>query len=71
MERNPLTIQDLNFYYPYIRKIVEDYLSEEKEDISETIITKLIQTSIHAKMQNPKALKSEIDLLREKEIKSD
>ncbi len=70
MERNPLTIQDLNFYYPYIRKIVEDYLSEEKEDVSETIITKLIQTSIHAKMQNPKALKSEINLLREKEIKS-
>ena len=63
------------FWIPSIYHVAPVPLSEnsflEKEDISETIITKLIQTSIHAKMQNPKALKSEIDLLREKEIKSD
>lgn len=64
MERNPLTIQDLNFYYPHLRTIVEEYLSEEKEEISETLITKLIQTSLNAKMKNPKSFKEEITQLR-------
>lgn len=64
MERNPLTIQDLNFYYPHLRKIVEEYLSEEKEEISETLIAKLIQTSLNAKMKNPKLFKEEIIQLR-------
>ncbi len=64
MDRNILTIQDLNFYYPYLRKIVEDYLSEEKEEISETLISKLIQTSLNAKIKNPKSFKDEINQLR-------
>lgn len=64
MERNLLTIQDLNFYYPHLRTIVEEYLSEEKEEISETLITKLIQTSLNAKMKNPKSFKEEITQLR-------
>lgn len=69
MERNPLTLQDLNFYYPHLRQIVLEYLEEdEKVEVEESIITKLIQTSLKAKMKDPKSLKAEIVKLREADL---
>jgi hypothetical protein len=67
MERNPITLNDLNFYYPYIRIIVEDNLSELDEDASEELITNNIQLLLSQKMKNPKILKEEINKLRELE----
>lgn len=66
MERNYITLNDLNFYYPYIRTIVEEQLEILDEDISESenLITNNIQLLISEKMKNPKILKNEIEKLR-------
>lgn len=61
---NTLTLTDLNFYYPYLRKIAEKNLQDLGEDYTEELLSNNIRLLLSSKIQNPKSLKKEIDELR-------
>ncbi len=63
-----ITLTDLNFYYPFIREIVEDNLKELSSDYTEELLSNNIKLLLSSKIQNPKALKKEIDDLKDKKI---
>lgn len=66
MERNPITLNDLNFYYDYIKQIVEENLVEF-ENISPDLIDNNIRLLLSEKIKQPKLLKEEIMILRNSE----
>jgi len=62
-----LTLVHLNFYYPYLRKIVESKLIDDDIDYNEDLLMNNIRLTLNLKMKNQKELKKEIDSLMNSE----
>ena len=60
MNYNQITLEDLNFYYPYLRELVEANLKELNQDYTEELLSNNIRLMLSAKMKNTKELKLEI-----------
>ena len=58
---NQLTLVHLNFYYPFLRKIVEDKLIDDNIDYNENLLMNNIRLTLNLKMKNQKELKNEIE----------
>ena len=60
-----ITLNDLNFYFPFIKKEAEQNLKNLGENFSDDLLSNNIRLLLNTKMQNPKALKQEIEMLKE------